>query len=215
LDSGISIPWSAVAITLGDLLVFIWLLGMMYTTKILDGLDGLATGIVMIGGVMVFLLTQTKQFYQPDVGILALVFVGVCLGFLIFNFHPAKIFLGEGGSLFIGFILGILAIISGGKIATALLVMAIPVLDLIRVVYIRIRHHQGIFKGDRQHLHFRLRDAGFSEWRTVLFLYGVAFTFGLTTLFLPSKAKLVVLGVLTVSMLLLSLFLERMKVTKI
>jgi UDP-GlcNAc:undecaprenyl-phosphate GlcNAc-1-phosphate transferase len=133
------------------------------------------------------------------------------MGFLILNFHPAKIFLGESGSLFIGFILGILAIISGGKIATALLVMAIPVLDLIRVMYLRIRHHQPIFRGDRMHLHFRLRDAGFSERVTVLFLYAVSFIFGLTTLFLPSKAKLIVLVFLSLAMFLVGFFFKEDK----
>lgn len=215
LDSvGLYLSWINVAITIGDFLVFIWLMGMMYTTKILDGLDGLATGIAMIGGFMIFFLTQTKKFFQPDVGLVALIFAGVCLGFLIFNFHPAKIFLGEGGSLFIGFILGILAVISGGKIATALLVMAIPILDLIRVIYLRIRNHRHVFEGDREHLHFRLRDAGFSERGTVLFLYAVAFIFGLTTLFLQSKAKLVTLAGLAVVMCLVGIWLKQTRLRK-
>jgi UDP-GlcNAc:undecaprenyl-phosphate GlcNAc-1-phosphate transferase len=155
----------------GGLVVFMWLMGMMYTTKILDGLDGLSAGITGVGFLMIYLLTHTKKFFQPDVGLLALIALGAIVGFLLFNFHPAKIFLGESGSLFIGFILGILAIISGGKIATALLVMAVPILDLLRVMYVRFNHRQPLFKGDREHLHFRLRDAGFSERTTVLFLY--------------------------------------------
>ncbi|MFA5062091.1 MAG: MraY family glycosyltransferase [Patescibacteria group bacterium] len=184
----------------GGIFAFLWLMGMMYTTKILDGLDGLSTGIVFIGALMIFFLTNTKTFFQPNVGLLAIIFAGSCLGFLIFNFNPAKIFLGEGGSLFIGFILGILAIISGGKVATALLVMAIPILDLIRVAVARIRRKQSIFKGDREHLHFRLMDAGWSHKQSVLLMYALAFIFGITTLLFQSQQKLFALVFLVLLM---------------
>jgi UDP-GlcNAc:undecaprenyl-phosphate GlcNAc-1-phosphate transferase len=89
-------------LVLADTLVFCWLMGMMFTTKLLDGMDGLATGIVLIGTGMIYVLSQQPRWFQPEVSILALLFAGSCLGFLVWNFHPAKIFLGEGGSLFIG-----------------------------------------------------------------------------------------------------------------
>ncbi len=187
---------------LADLLVFFWLMGMMYTTKILDGLDGLTTGIVLIGALMIFFLSTTKAFYQPDTAILALILAGVCAGFLLFNFHPAKIFLGEGGGLFLGFMLGILAIIAGGKIATALLVMAVPILDLFWVIYRRARGKKSVFVGDRLHLHFRLVDIGLPQRKVVLMLYTVSFVFGTTTLLLPSKYKLLVLVFLAIFFLL-------------
>ncbi len=176
-----------------DLLVFFWLIGMTNTVKILDGLDGLATGIIGIGAMMIFFLASTSKFYQSDVRLIALVLTGACLGFLIFNFHPAKIYLGESGGLFLGFILAVLAVIAGGKIATTLLVMAIPILDLILVIYRRIKNKQAVFEGDRKHLHFRLIDHGISHRKSVIFLYAVAFCFGITTLILPSKYKIVVL----------------------
>lgn len=203
-----------IVIFLGDIVVFLWLIGMMYTTKILDGLDGLSTGVTTIGAFMIFFLTQTKKFYQPEVGILALVFAGCCIGFLLFNFSPAKIFLGEGGSLFLGFLLGILAVISGGKIATTLLVMAVPLLDIFRVIYLRIIKHRSIFHGDREHLHFRLLDAGLNERKSVLFLYAIAFIFGITTLFFPSKAKLFTLIFLMLSMFIISILLNKTKHSK-
>ena len=195
--------------TLGNLVVFFWLMGMMYTTKILDGLDGLATGITLIGSLMIFFLTQTTKFYQPEVGLLALIFAGCCLGFLIFNFHPAKIFLGESGSLFIGFMLGILAVISGGKIATALLVMAVPILDLARVILTRFFSGKKISVGDREHLHFRLRDRGISETTTVIILYSISFLFGLTTLVLPSRLKIATLGILLLGMVGIGIWLAK------
>jgi len=178
---------------LSDVLVFFWILGMTYTVKILDGLDGLATGITAIGALVIYGVANGERWHQPDMALMALVFAGVCLGFLIWNFSPAKIFLGESGGLFLGFILGALAVISGGKIATALLVMAIPILDLIRVVIIRYRRHQSIFQGDREHLHFYLRDHGWSDRGTVLFLYLIAVVFGSLTLFLQSIGKLLAL----------------------
>lgn len=198
---------------LADILIFIWLMGMMYTTKILDGLDGLSVGTVFIGAVVIFLLSYSTKYYQPNVAILSLIFSASCLGFLLFNFYPAKIFLGEGGSLFIGLMLGVLAIISGGKVATALLVMAIPILDLARVAYVRIKKNQSIFKGDREHLHFRLLDAGFSQRRAVLLLYFLAFLFGITTLFLQSIQKLYALLALIVLMAVISHLIGRNKTT--
>ena len=148
---------------------------------------------------MIFFLTQTTRFFQPEVGLLALIFAGCCLGFLVFNFNPARIFLGESGSLFLGFFMGTLAVISGGKIATALLVMAVPILDLARVLIVRTVSGKKISEGDREHLHFKLLDRGISVRKTVLLLYAVSFLFGITTLVLPSRMKFVVLIILMLS----------------
>ena len=194
---------------MADMLVFFWILGMTHTTKILDGLDGLATGIIAIGALMIFFLSSTAKFYQPDVRLVALVLAAVCLGFLIFNFYPAKIFLGESGGLFLGFILGVLAIIAGGKIATTLLVMALPILDLFLVIYKRFINKQPIFLGDRRHLHFKLVDIGLGHKKSVLILYSVAFVFGISTLVLPSKLKLVVLVILFFSFLITAKLLDK------
>ncbi len=190
-------------------LIFFWLMGTTYTVKILDGLDGLATGVAAIGAFIILLLASVTKFYQPNVALVAAVFLAACLGFLIFNFYPAKIFLGESGSMFIGFMLGVLAVISGGKIATALLVMAIPILDLARVAYVRIKRKQSVFTGDREHLHFRLLDAGFSHRQAVLFLYGLAFLFGISTLFLSSLYKLYALGGLLILMIVINYLIDR------
>lgn len=199
-------PLGQIAV-IADLLVFFWLLGMTYTVKILDGLDGLAAGVTAIGALMIFLVANGERWHQPDVALVALVFAGACLGFLFFNFHPAKIFLGEGGGLWLGFTLGVLSVIAGGKIATALLVMAVPILDLIRVVYLRLKTGQPIFHGDRRHLHYRLLDIGFSHQQAVLALYAIAILFGLTTVFLQSFNKLIVLILLAALMLLFGFWL--------
>lgn len=196
-------------LVLADILVFFWLMSMMFTTKLLDGMDGLSTGIVTIGAIVVFFLSQQPQWFQPEVSLFATIFIASCLGFLVWNFHPAKVFLGEGGSLFIGFILGIMAIISGSKIATTLLVMAIPMLDVIRVIILRLKKKKSIFVGDSEHLHFRLLNSGLGQRQAVLLLYSIAFVFGISTLFLQTNQKLIALLFLFILMLLLALFFSR------
>jgi UDP-GlcNAc:undecaprenyl-phosphate GlcNAc-1-phosphate transferase len=117
-------------VVVADIFTFLWLMGMMYTTKLLDGVDGLVTGVAGIGSLIIFLFTMTTRYYQPDIALAALVLAAACAAFLVYNWTPAKIYLGEGGALWLGFILGVLSIISGGKIAVALLVMGVPILDV-------------------------------------------------------------------------------------
>lgn len=185
-------------------LIAVWLLGMMYTTKLLDGLDGLVTGVSAIGAFIIFLFTMTTKYYQPDIGLAALILSAACLGFLIFNWHPASIFLGEGGSLFLGFALGVLAIISGGKIAIALLVMGVPILDVFWTIIRRAAAGVNPFKfADRKHLHFRLLDLGLGQRKVALIYYFFAAFFGLFALFLQSLGKIYALSILLVLMILM------------
>ena len=186
---------------LSFLLIFYWLLGMMYTTKILDGLDGLVTGVSTIGAFIIFAFTMTDKYYQADIAWVALMLAGASLGFLVFNWYPAKIFLGEGGSLFLGYILGVLAIISGGKIAIALLVMGLPIMDLAWTIIRRVWQGKNPFKfSDRKHLHFRLVDSGLGQKKSVLVFYFFSGIFGLSALFLQSVAKLYALILLALIM---------------
>lgn len=191
----------------GGLFIFIWMLGMIYTTKFLDGLDGLVSGISGIGGIILFFLSLLPQVSQPDTALLALIFAGACLGFLPWNFHPAQIYLGEGGSTFAGFMLGALAVISGGKIATALLIMGLPILDAAWVIIRRVVYSGSPFRGDRSHLHFRLLDVGLSHRSSVMMLYFFSAAFGISGLYLQSMGKLVALLLLAGIMLLLGLVL--------
>ncbi|MFA6522657.1 MAG: MraY family glycosyltransferase [Patescibacteria group bacterium] len=195
---------------ISPLVTFVWLLAMMYTTKLLDGLDGLSSGVSAIGALMIAGLALTVAYFQPDVALLALIAFASIIGFLIWNFHPAKIFLGEGGSTFLGYLIGVLAVIAGSKVATALLVLGVPALDVFFVILERLRARQPIFKGgDRRHLHQRLLDLGLPH-RTVVFTYwSVALVFGITTLLFESWQKLVALGVLTLLMALVIFLIVR------
>ncbi len=196
-------------LVLANIVIFFWLVGMTYTIKILDGLDGLAAGIALIGFLMIYFLTRKGIFYQADISTISLVLAGACSGFLILNFHKAEIFLGESGGLFLGFILGVLAIVAGGKFATALLVLAVPILDLVRVIYLRIKIKQPLFQGDRRHLHFEMLNLGIGHVQAVVLLYLIAFSFGITTLFLKSWGKLIVLFILTCGMVALGIWLTK------
>lgn len=194
-------------VVVADTFTVLWLMGMMYTTKLLDGVDGLVSGVAGIGGFVIFLFTMTTKYYQPDIGLAALVLSGACFGFLIFNWHPAKIFLGEGGSLLLGYILGVLAIISGGKIAIALLIMGIPIMDVVWTIIRRIIAGKNPFKfSDKKHLHFRFLDIGLSQRQTVVIYYVFSFIFGISALFLQSKGKVFVLAGLIIIMLFMAGF---------
>ena len=204
---GSVISFASIAL-LAPLITFFWLMMIMYGTKLLDGLDGLATGVSTIAAIMIFCLTQTIKFYEPTVGFFALVCAGACLGFLVHNFYPARAFLGEGGSLFLGFIIGVLAILSGSKIATTLLVMGLPLFDVVRVMIVRRILGQPIFVGDQLHLHYLLMRNGLSHRAAVLVYYVIAASFGVTALLFQSRGKLVMLGILFLSALVLTTVLH-------
>jgi UDP-GlcNAc:undecaprenyl-phosphate GlcNAc-1-phosphate transferase len=189
-------------------LTFLWLLGMTYTTKFLDGVDGLASGIGLIASLVIFIVSLSWDVVGSTTSLLALSLAGACLGFLIWNWHPAKIFLGESGSTLIGFTLGVLAIISGSKIATALLVMGLPILDAFWVIIWRFKHHKPIWQGDSQHLHFRLLGAGLSQRQVVLFISLISLLFGLVSIFFTTKAKVGALSFLLIFMFLLTGWLK-------
>lgn len=192
-----------------NIIVFVWLMVVMYTTKFLDGLDGLATGVSATGALMILLLSLTTAYYQPDVALLSAIVLGALLGFLGWNIHPAKIFLGEGGSTLVGFLLGVLAVISGGKLATAMLALGVPMLDLVWTVLRRFSEGglKRVFQSDRRHLHHRLLDLGWRQHTIVGVYLLVSTVFGTAALFLQSKEKLVALMILTAIVVIVAVLL--------
>lgn len=210
--SKVSNPFSSspfeIAGALSQIITFVWLLVVMYTTKFLDGLDGLATGVSSIGALMMMCLALTTAYFQPDAVVFASICLGAMLGFLVWNVHPAKIFLGEGGSTLVGFIVGVLAVIGGGKLGTALLVLSIPFLDVIWVVTRRIfvEHHSPV-KGDRKHLHHRLLDLGLTQRQVMLLYCAIAGAVGLVGLFLQSKQKVILFAIIALGMIITAVLL--------
>ncbi len=169
-------------------LTMFWLVLMMNTVNLLDGSDGLAAGIALIAGLVLFLNSAFRQ--QPpqtSVSLLPLALTGALLGFLIHNFYPARIYLG-GSAWFLGYALGALSIIGGAKMATILLVMGLPLMDLGWQIFNRLRHGNNPFHGDRGHLHFRLLDSGILTPRQIaLAYYSICALFGFLTLVTNSQ----------------------------
>jgi UDP-GlcNAc:undecaprenyl-phosphate GlcNAc-1-phosphate transferase len=193
--SKLSSPFGGIiylAAPLSGLVIFPYIMGTTYATKFFDGLDGLVTGLAAIGALLIMILALTTRYFQPDVALIAAITLGAFAGFLPWNFHPAKIYLGEGGALFAGYILGVLSIISGAKIAVVLMALGVAVVDAAWVILRRaLWERRSPVSADRKHLHHRLLDAGWSQRNTVLFIWFVSAAFGAATLLLQSAGKLV------------------------
>jgi UDP-GlcNAc:undecaprenyl-phosphate GlcNAc-1-phosphate transferase len=188
-------PWPfIVTVTLS----LFWLGLMMNTVNFLDGLDGLASGVAFIAGTMLFVNSAFRLHPpQTSVSLLPLALMGASLGFLLYNFHPARLFMGSNGSFFLGYTLGALSIIGGAKMATILLVMGLPLLDVAWQVVNRLRQGRNPLEGDRGHVHFRLLDLGFTQRQIVLVYYFFCACFGVLTLVASSQLfKFVALAVM-------------------
>ncbi|MCL5984992.1 MAG: undecaprenyl/decaprenyl-phosphate alpha-N-acetylglucosaminyl 1-phosphate transferase [Actinobacteria bacterium] len=191
-----------------DLFTIFWIVGMMNTLNFIDGLDGLATGISTIAAFVLFGLGfgVGGDFFFGS--LLAIILAGITMGFLPFNFHPAKIFLGDSGAMFLGFMIGVISILSRAKVATTLLVLGFPILDLAWVALRRLVQRKSPFKPDRGHLHHRLLDAGLNQRQAVLLLYFICGAFGIASFFLKgSYEELVALILLFLMMMALSITL--------
>ncbi|MCK5332523.1 undecaprenyl/decaprenyl-phosphate alpha-N-acetylglucosaminyl 1-phosphate transferase [Candidatus Parcubacteria bacterium] len=193
---------------LGSLFVLFWIVGLMNAMNWLDGLDGLSGGVGLIGAMTMFFLSVSSLVNQPPLGILAIFFAGSILGFLIFNFKPAKIFMGTSGSMFLGFMLAVLAIFSGGKIATVFLVLGFPILDTAFVIVSRLKSGNSPFQGDMRHFHYRLLQAGWSQKKVILFIYTICISFGISALIFDSLGKIISFLVLFFVMLGTNYFLK-------
>jgi len=169
------------------LLTVFWLVGMMNTVNWLDGIDGLASGVVAIVALVLFLHAGYRlDPPQHSVALLPAALAGACMGFLPFNWSPARLFLGSSGALFLGYTLGVLAIIGGAKVATVVMAMALPIADVAWLIAYRWRRGRRPTQGGRDHLHFRLLDAGWSPGRIRLAYYGFAAAAGGIALLIPS-----------------------------
>jgi UDP-GlcNAc:undecaprenyl-phosphate/decaprenyl-phosphate GlcNAc-1-phosphate transferase len=179
----------------------VWILGMINSTNFIDGLDGLSSGIGLIAAAtlgLISLTTVVGPIGQPFVAVLCFALVGALAGFLRWNFHPATIFVGTSGVMFIGYTLALLSILGVAKVAVALLVLGVPIIDTFWIIVRRIAARRSPFTPDRGHIHHRLLDLGLSHTQTVLLIYGLCIVLGLLALVLTVAqqviAFLVVLG---------------------
>ena len=193
-------------------LTLFWIVAVTNAINLIDGLDGLAGGVSSIAALTMAAVAWTQWGSSgiagmPNVVMLSLMLVAATLGFLKHNFHPAKIFLGDTGSMFLGFTLAVMSIMSLTKSATAvsvivpLVILGIPLLDTFFAIIRRYHKHQPIFQPDREHLHHQLMALGLSHRQTVLVIYGLSAFLGINAVLLnliSSNQALALLAVLAV-----------------
>lgn len=187
-------------IILADLLAFVWIIGIMNIINFSKGVDGQMPGIVLIAAITIGVLSL-KLFYQGDpnqlkIAQLSFITAGSSLAFLIFNWYPSKILPGFSGSNILGFMIATLSILSGAKVATALLVLLIPMVDFIYLIFRRILSGRSPVWGDRFHLHHKLLELGWSHRQISLFYILSCALFGSLAAILPNGEKsFTILGV--------------------
>lgn len=195
----------------GTLFTIIWVVAIVNTMNFLDGVNGLSSGVAVIAALALFLLSIRPGIHydvasQEIVATISIILFACALAFWIFEFHPAKILMGDTGSIFLGFVLATLAIFSGGKVATAFLVMGFPVLDAFWSIFRRIMAGKSPFKGDLMHLHHKLLAAGLSERKTLILIYILCALFGGIAVYLESLQKLYAIIVMAILMFILGGF---------
>ncbi len=173
---------------LGIPLTFLWIVGISNAINLIDGLDGLAAGVSGIAAATIGFVAYSQG--QEAVFMVAFILVAAILGFLPYNFHPARTFMGDGGSNFLGFILGCLAVMGLAKstavisLFVPIVILGIPILDTFFAIIRRINNKAPIFMPDKSHLHHRLMAIGCSHRGSVLIIYGISSFFGLVAIVL-------------------------------
>ena len=187
-------------------LTILFLVAVMNCVNLIDGLDGLASGIATIFfatiGVIAFILHNPGSLEI----ILTFIMLGASLGFLIFNFNPSKIFMGEVGSMFLGYMIGIICLlgfkgVTVTSLVVPLLIFAIPILDTFFAIVRRIINRKPIYEADKEHIHHQLLNMKFSQKKTVLIIYAVNLLFSMASIFYvlkDKKAGLIIYAVLLV-----------------
>src|SRR6185503_16227308 len=161
--------------------------------NLIDGMDGLASGASLFAAIVMLIVSLILG--QPLITVFSIVLCGCLIGFLPYNFHPASIFLGDSGALFIGFMLAALSVLGTQKASTAVAVtipiiaFGVPVFDTGLSIVRRFIGGRPLFQGDREHIHHMLLARGWSQRRATLVLYGVCALFGLTALIFPATGS--------------------------
>ena len=185
------LPWA----WLNWLVTLVWIVGITNAFNLLDNMDGLSAGVACVAsGVLLMNAWWRGEFF---ISLILLAFIGSLLGFLFYNFHPASVFLGDCGSLFIGFVMATLTLLeryvttgSSGyfPVVMPVVVLAVPLMDTLTVIAIRMRDGRPIYVGDRSHLSHRLVAIGFTRREAVVFIYLATFCLGAGAVMLPDAS---------------------------
>ncbi len=174
------------------IITIIWIVGITNAINLIDGLDGLSSGICLISCLSLLIIFTLNE--SPLIAIILITaLAGALVGFLPFNFNPAKTFIGDTGSNFLGYCLSIIAILGVAKTYTAivliapLIIFALPLLDTVLAIIRRIiktKSLKGVFKADREHLHHKIMKRGYNQRQAVFILYGISAIFGMFAIIL-------------------------------
>ncbi len=220
------------------LITVVWLLGMTNAINLIDGLDGLAAGIVAIGAGAFFLYSQRLSelpgmITQPNIGsLVAILAVGICVGFLPHNFNPARIFMGDGGALLLGLLMAVSTSVVGGRadpynpgpggqtyfflapLVIPLFILGVPILDTLFAIIRRAARRQGVASADKKHLHHRLMEMGHGQRRSVLILWAwtaLLSAFVLYPVFTGSGASYIPIGAAMLGLVLFTILHPRIR----
>ena len=211
------LPVGSPYISLGFLsipITIIWIVGVTNAVNLIDGLDGLAVGVSAISSLS--LLFIALFIGEPQVAIVMAALTGGCVGFIPYNFNPAKIFMGDTGAMFLGYILATISITGFFKFYAIIsflipfLIMGLPILDTLFAIIRRLMHGQSPMTADRGHLHHRLIDMGFSQKQTVAILYIISALLGLCAIIWASddmfKAVILLVSILVIGFIAFKIF---------
>ncbi len=190
-------------ILIADLLALVWIVALTQVINWSKGVDGQMPGITLVASITLGLFCL-KLYNQGDpmqlpLAQLAFITAGASLGFLVFNWYPAKIFPGFSGSTILAFMIAVLAILSGAKLATAALVLAVPIIDFVYTIIRRVAAGKSPVWGDRGHLHHRLLDLGWSHPRIALFYISLSAMLGAVALNVATTNKLFIVGLVALA----------------
>ena len=203
---------------LSALVTFVWILFIINAIKWMAGTDGLAEGNVSIAAIIIALLSI--RFFTHDTAVMGFIFSGLMLGFLFYNFYPSKIFSGSSGKSVYGYIIAILAIYSGAKLASTIIVLSIPIIDALYVIYKRLKEEkpksisQLIKINDKRHLHYRLLDLGYTQRQVALIEYIFTLIIGIIALIVTGFHKAIILAFILLVIMILIFIVDKKSKSK-
>lgn len=214
----LTVSWGGYVSTLmlfSAVFTVLWIILITNTMNWLDGIPGLVSGITFLASLTLFFLSISELVSQPEVATMAIIVAMIALAFWLFDFYPPKILLGDSGSMFFGLLLAVMAIFSGGKIATAFLILGFAILDALYVIVHRLFNKKAPWKGGEWdkyrkavHLHHRLLQFGFTERQVLIFIYVLSAIFGVIALFVGTRGKFWAIVTLAIASFVLGLVLR-------
>ena len=190
-DSAIQFDASGIGEAAAIAATTLWIIGMLNSANFVDGLDGLLTGIALIAVTALGVISLIDpDNAQPVVAVLCALLAGSLLGFLPYNFHPARVFIGTAGVFAVGYALAVLSVLGTAKVAVALLVLGVPVIDTFWIIIRRVAQGRSPFEADRGHFHHRLLDLGLSHRQAVLMIYAICIVLAVLSLALSGRGQI-------------------------